>query len=377
MKKTILLAGKILTAFLGIFLCACESHDEPSTPPAATDGDDYCLMYYCSGGDKAHDLSFMSAVRSAAEASTDKVTVTCLFKGSGQGESEAHNGIRRYKAENGSLTVDGTFSASENFEITDCRNLTEFIKWSASTYPGRKYILVMVGHGLTFTPQFDCPQTVSRATVADGDKNMASYKVAEGIRNSGVHLSAMIAHFCQQGSIEMLAEWEGLTDYLLGSPFSIPDVAQDYASLVNDLSNSVSLEESLKRTARRTINLWQEYHDYGYFGGVIEVSRLSDLSGLWAALNDTFKYMKASVDGVSDNTDAPAVFGEKYGAAYLRALLDLTERKDPVFEYVRPDASVDLMDYLRNAFIYTGYIKLASYVNRVQEEIDKTLVYHR
>lgn len=78
---------------------------------------------------------------------------------------------------------------------------------------------------------------------------MASYEVANGIKNSGVHLAAMIAHSCQQGSIEMLAEWEGLSDYLPGSPFSIPDVAHDYVSLVKDLSNDIHLEGSLKRTA--------------------------------------------------------------------------------------------------------------------------------
>lgn len=94
---------------------------------------------------------------------------------------------------------------------------------------------------------------------------MASSEVANGIRNSDVHFAAMIAHSCQQGSIEMLAEWEGLSDYLLGSPFSMPDVAHDYASLVTDLSNDIPLEESLIRTAKRTISLWKEYHDYGYF----------------------------------------------------------------------------------------------------------------
>ena len=61
----------------------------------------------------------------------------------------------------------------------------------------------------------------------------------------------MMAHSCQQGSIEMLAEWEGLTDYLLGSPFSIPDVSYDYASFVGDLTAGVPLEDALKRIFRR------------------------------------------------------------------------------------------------------------------------------
>ncbi len=367
---------KTLALAIGIFMSACsDNNDEPQTP-IVPETEGYCLMYYCSGGDPEHDLTTMAAVRSAAAASNDDVTVTCLFKFSGQAEGEAHNGVRRFKGEGGQLTVDDTFSAPENFEITDSRNLAEFIKWSSQLYPGRKYILVFAGHGATFRPELDLPEIASRATVSDGRKIMATYQVAEGIRNSGIHLAAMIAHSCQQGSIEMLAEWEGLADYLLGSPFSIPDIAHDYASLVNDLSADIPLEGSLKRTASRTINLWKEYHDYGYCGEVIELTRLDDLSDLWSALNATFAYMKTSFDGVSSCTDAPAVNGEIYVRGYLRALKAMAEKTDPVFENSRPSRSVDIMDYLRNAVLYTGNVALAPYVNKVQQAIDKILVFH-
>ena len=370
------LLGKALASLLCILLYACSDKESEPEVPTDTEPHGYCLMYYCSGGDAAHDLTTLAAVRSAADMSNEDVTVTCLFKFSGEGEGDAHNGIRRYKGENGQLTVDGTFSAPEDFEITDSKNLTEFIKWSAQVYPGRKYILIFAGHGATFRPELDLPAIETRATISDGRKIMATYQVAEGIHNSGIHLAAMMAHSCQQGSIEMLAEWEGLTDYLLGSPFSIPDVSYDYASFVGDLTAGVPLEDALKRTAGRTINLWKEYHDAGYFGAVIELTRLDDLSGLWSALNATFSYMKTSVGGVSSCTDAPAVNGEKYGRGYLRALMSMTEKRDSVFEKPHPSRAIDLNDYLRNACIYTGNVALTPYVNNVQQEIDKILVYH-
>lgn len=358
MKITKTLIINTLSVLITALLYSCSDNNEPEILPDA-DSEGYCLMYYCSGGDPAHDLSFMSAIESAASVSNPKVTVSCLFKYSGNEEGSAHNGIWRYKAENGKLTVDETFAASENFDITNSENLTQFIKWSAETFPNRKYILVLVGHGLAFSIDRDLPEVSSRATIADGKKMMTSSEVANGIRESGVHLAAILAHSCQQGSIEMLAEWEGLSDYLLGSPFSIPDVAHDYVSLVTDLSNDIPLEESLIRTARRTITLWNEYHDYGYFGNVIEVTRIDNLSSLWAAINATLSYMKSSVNNTSNSTDQPAVFGEKYGKGYLRALHAMTEKRDSVFEYVRPKLSVDLLDYLRNAFIYTGDTRLA------------------
>lgn len=372
-SKTLIFS--IVSALVSVVLSSCSSDDEPEILPD-NDSEGYCLMYYCSGGDPAHDLSFMSAIESAAAVTNHKVTVTCIFKSSGKEEGAVHNGIRRYKGEGGNFTEDDTFIEPEDFDITDSKNLTQFIKWSAETFPNHKYILVLVGHGNTFSIERDLPEAMSRATIADGKKRMATYQVANGIRESGVHLAAMIAHSCQQGSIEMLAEWEGLSDYLLGSPFSIPDVAHDYASLVRDLSSDIPLEESLKRTAQRTVTLWKEYHDYGYFGEVIEVSRINDLSSLWAVLRNTFDYMKSSVDETSYCTDLPAVYGEKYGIGYLRALRAMKVKNDTVFEYLHPDLAVDLPDYIRNAFIYTGDVKLSTYVNQVEEEIDKILVFH-
>lgn len=376
MRISKVLIFSIVTALVCVALSSCSSNDEPEIIPDA-DSDGYCLMYYCSGGDPAHDLSFMSAIESAASFSNPKVSLSCLFKFSGEGEGPTHNGIRRYKGENGVLTADDTFKASDTFDITDGETLTQFIKWSAETFPNRKYILILVGHGHTFSIDRDLPDASSRATIADGKKRMASLEVANGIKNSGVHLAAMIAHSCQQGSIEMLAEWEGLSDYLLGSPFSIPDVAHDYASLVKDLSNDIPLEESLIRTAKRTISLWKEYHDYGYFGEVIEVTRIDDLSALWSTLHDTFDYMRLSVKDTSNCTDLPAIYGEEYGKGYLRALKAMTIKTDSVFEFLRPEIAIDLPDYLRNAFLYTGNISLSYHVNRVQNEIDKILVFHQ
>lgn len=376
MKILKLLIINILSILVTALLYSCSDNNEPEILPD-DDSEGYCLMYYCSGGDPAHDLSQMSSIQSAASFSNPKVTLTCLFKYSGEEEGSAHNGIRRYKGENDKLTVDETFVASEDFDITDSENLSQFIKWSAETFPNRKYILVFGGHGLAYSIKWDLPEVSSRATIADGKKIMATSEVANGIRNSGVHLTTMIAHSCQQGNIEMLAEWEGLSDYLLGSPFSIPDVAYDYVSLIKDLSNDITLEESLKRMAQRTITLWKEFHDYGYFGEVIEVTRINDLSALWSTLRDTFDYMKSSVDETSYSTDLPAVYGEKYGKGYLRALRAMKVKNDPVFECFQPDIAIDLPDYLRNAVIYTGDIKLSTYVNQVEEEIDKILVFHQ
>lgn len=65
----------------------------------------------------------MLTIESAASVSNPKVTLTCLFKYSGEGDGPAHNGIQRYKGENGKLTVYETFAASENLTLRTAKTL--------------------------------------------------------------------------------------------------------------------------------------------------------------------------------------------------------------------------------------------------------------
>lgn len=360
-----------------VLLSSCRNNDEPEIIPDDEDPR-YCLAFYCSGGDPAHDLSFMNSVYSAVSSTRENpmVTVSVLFKYSGGAEGAAHNGIRRYFGENGILTLDSTYVVPEDFEITDESNLCSFLKWTRERFPGRRYVFVYAGHGMNFVPEGDFPESSSRATLYDDGKVMTSAAMARGIRDAAIPLSAMIANSCQQGNIEMFAEWEGLADYFLGSSFSIPDVGYDYASFVNDLSSDYDIEQALARMARRTLNLWQEYHDSRKFGSVLTVIRLKGLAPLWDSLRNTFNYMRNSVDETSYCTDSPAIEGEKFGLGYLRAMYASLERTDSVFENFRPLFSVDLGNYLRNAFLYTGNILLATYVNEVDDCIDRVLAFH-
>lgn len=371
---------KIFTICIGLLavLCSCSDDDHSPVPPAPVPaGEGYCLMFYVSGGDSEHDLSFMTSVTQAAQATTGRsdVAVTCLFKASGNTEGDAHNGICRYTGEDGALVKDDGFSPDTDFNITNPSHLTDYIRWSAEQFPRRNYLLVFAGHGRSFTPEFDLPDT--RATIKDGSNCMTSTQLAQGIRDAGIHLAAMIAHSCEQGSVEMLAEWEGLADYLLGSPFSVPDMCHDYYSLLTDLSEGRTLEEALSRTANRSMNLWKESHDNGRYGTVVEVTRLNDLTTLWNVLRETFSHMKSNLDGVNCTTDPPSILGETYREGYRRALQALyMHDKDDFFEAFRAEYAIDLPDFLRNAYVYSGNISLAPYVNRVDEVIGDVLVTH-
>ena len=363
-------------------LSSCSDKDEPSPIPEEPEVNGFCLMMYISGGDMEHDLIFAESIRQATDATGDDVSATVLFKASGKGEGDQHNGVRRYTAQGGIMTEDRTFGPGDDFAITDSRQLTEFIRWSAEKYPNRHYILVIGGHGSNFTPYNDLKEQETppstRATLYDSYHRMTSAQLGDAIRQSGQHIDALIMNSCNQGNIEMLAEWEGAADLLLGSPFVIPDLAYDYTSLVNDLRQGRSVEETLTLTAHRAMNLWQEFHNQEVVGLAVEVSRIRDLTPLWEILRQTIEEMGNTMSGVNFTTDAPAKYGQTYGEGYLRALHSkVSHDYDDFFQTMRPYYSLDLVDFLHAAYVESGNMCLASYINRLDEVLSDIVVTHR
>lgn len=386
-----------MNRFINIFLAAlfslavfssCSDEKDPTPAPEEPKTNGYCLMFYMSGGDKKHDKLLMESAGQAAAVSDESVAVTVLHKYSGE-EGDEEEGIeprqsvtQRYTAQNGVLTEDPTFDSGEDFPITDPKELTDFIRWSAEQYPNRHYLLVIGGHGNAFSPYSEIEEEEtepkSRATLYDDGQTMSSAQLGDAIRQSGQNIDALIFNSCQQGNIEMLAEWEGTADYLLSSPFSIPDIAYDYASLVGDLRQGRSVEESLVQTAHRAINLWQEFHNQELYGMVTQVSRIRDLTPLWEAMRQIINEMSNSIEDINFTTDAPAVYGQPYGQGYGRALYSkYVGNKNDFFEELRPFFALDIVGFFHAAYVQSGNMSLAPYINRLDEILADVIVTHR
>ena len=361
-------------------LSSCNDDNEPTSvvePEPTPEPSGYCLMYYASGGYSDFDITLMESARQAAGATGDDVAATILFKGSGKAEGEAHNGTRRYTAQDGVMTQDAAFGTVDDFEVTSPDRLAEFIRWSAEQFPGRRYLLVFAGAGYAFDPDYDLPEADTRSALYDSGKMMTAAQLGDAIRQSGVTLEALIANTTEQACIEMLAEWEGTADYLLCEPFYLPDIAYDYAALIADLREGYGVEETLKRTARRAINLWQPYYDEDEHALLVEVTRLRDLTPLWDVLRETFAFMLASKDEVNVNYDGPSVRGQTYGQGYMRALRLAWEGDwDDFYDDMRPDYTIDIVDYLHTALTHSGNLKLAPYINRLDEVMADIIVAH-
>ena len=381
MKKYLLYLTFCLLSLAALSSCSDDNEPTPVPGPDPTPSG-YCLMFYMSGGDPEHDIILMESARQAAEATGDDVAATILMKASGKGEGEAHNGTHRYTAQDGVLTQDAEFGTVDDFAVTDPASLTEFIRWSAEQFPNRHYLLVIGGHSNAFTPYNDIyeeeTEPKTRSTLYDNGKTMSSAQLGDAIRQSGQNIDALIFNSCQQGNIEMLAEWEGTADYLLSSPFSIPDFGYDYASLIGDLQQGRSVEEALASTAHRAINLWQEFHNQELCGMVTLVSRIRDLTPLWEAMRQIIDAMKNSMEDVNFTTDAPAVYGQPYGQGYGRALYSKHIHDDEdFFEELRPSYALNIVGFFHAAYVQSGNMSLAPYINRLDEILADVVVTHR
>ncbi|WP_286334814.1 hypothetical protein [Bacteroides caecimuris] len=87
--------------------------------------------------------------------------------------------------------------------------------------------------------------------------------------------------------------------------------------------------------------------------------------------------MKSTINETCYSTDAPAIDGEIYGKSYLRALHALqNNHTEEIIDNMRDYYAVDLPDFLRNALIYSGNLKLSVYVNNMEKALEDILVIH-
>ena len=356
--------------------------DDEQSPEPTQQNDKYCLMYYAAGGDEAHDNSFFQPIQYAAESTGDNVAITCLLKSSSEGTNPNH--VAFYTGEKGKLQQDDSFRVPDDFSIVDPKNLTDFIKRSCDRFPNRKYILIYSGHGSPFNFSYDLSDEaigMSRSTLYDDHKMMSAAAMAKGIADAGVHLEALIASSCLQGCIEHIAEWEGLADYFLTSPFAIPDVAYDDSSLVGDLENGTTVEQSLANTAQRAISAWSVYQDKNNelpnYGTIVEVVKINNLKPLWDVLSETYQLMTATMDDINYTTDFPEFYGTTMCQGYLRAYYEkLRINEDDFFENLRPTYTLDFRDFLRYAYMYSGNLRMAPLLSRLDAVLSDILVTH-
>lgn len=158
-------------------------------------------------------------------------------------------------------------SEGGNLDITDGKNLTEFISWAAKERPAKRYLLIVSDHGRGYHPQLDVYSAPIKSILVDDGhekKSMPVCTMRNAIQKAGVPISCLYMDACFMNTIENIYELQPVADYIIAATGGMPDLGGDYKSLVNRLSSAdSSIEEILSRFTDDTADNWNAHADQG------------------------------------------------------------------------------------------------------------------
>ena len=109
----------------------------------------------------------------------------------------------------------------------------------------------------------------------------------------------------------------------------------------------------------------------------MEVVKINNLKPLWDVLSETYQLMTATMDDINYTTDFPEFYGTTMCQGYLRAYYEkLRINEDDFFENLRPTYTLDFRDFLRYAYMYSGNMRMASLLSRLDAVLSDILVTH-
>ncbi len=145
-------------------------------------------------------------------------------------------------------TVDGTDTNNQN--MGDKNTLTDFIKWTTTNYPAKRYMLVLWDHGSGWKFSRIKGGAIKGALEdTTSDSYMSLPDIATAVRDSGVHMDIINFDACLMGMYEVAYEFNGLTDYMVFSEEVEPGEGDPYDTILKKLKNDSSMSsETLAKT---------------------------------------------------------------------------------------------------------------------------------
>lgn len=338
----------------------------------------YCLMFYYSGGDIAHDSVFMSQKKAIENTlpSCENISATYLFK-----SSNVNDNVYRLYSESGKFVKDN-WNPDSSFPITEPSSLTDFINWSAERFPGKKYILITGGHGNVWDPVKDKisdNKGNTKSLLYDGitDATMTSTNLATAVKNANVEIQTFITNNCLQGCIETISEWQDCFEYCISCSSYLPDFSGNYPYLMEILSTQNDIKAVLGEYIRHNSMYFQRYskldeQDPTEICVSLFAMDMKQIAAVNASLKLVFEDMMKTLEYTSFLTDYPCVYGRSYRDGFRAALTD-SYRMDILGDVIKTS---DIYDFLINAVVYTGsehlrtlvYESLKLYENSIIEK---------
>lgn len=215
---------------------------------------EYCVLFYGVGGGNLDAFLLDHIQEGISQRSSERVQMAMQFKFSyylqmipfhpewsntcrlmitGEGDG---NGYLKKKL------------AGEEYDMGTADALASFLQWAMKTCPAEHYILSLWGHGNGWNPAYDA---TTKAVLFD-DNTLTYLKIGDivsGVKESGMHLDAMILDSCAMGMAEIYAALSDITDLAVSTPAISSGGTGNFQTLMQLLESSAPFEEGGLRKA--------------------------------------------------------------------------------------------------------------------------------
>lgn len=277
--------------------------------------------------------------------STDKVNVVVEIGEKGKGSKR----LLVLKKDGFFSSGEKVYSEDKNADMGDYKRVVDFVKWSKTNFPARKYILVLWNHGLGWIdPNLQSHSAgtgTSKGILFDDDtKNYVRTKqLGEMMKNAG-YVDVLVFNACLMQMAEVAYEIKDYTSLIVGSEETMLAYGFEYDKFLSFLNSNVNF--SKKQISDFFINWYKEFYKNGVNMGPVSVpldSIAATLSVIEPSeLKNLPQYLNYFASNVMNNKEEEAV------KSAVGSVIRFTSIADPAKDKEKKIAPyVDLYDFAK------------------------------
>ena len=233
--------NRVLAALAAAVLAMSALVPANAAPPPQEDEREWLVMLYQNADDEVLEQDIFIDLNEAERVgSSDAVTIVSQldrYEGGFDGDGDWTT-ARRFL-----VTQDDDLSALASEEIEDLgeidsgapETLVDFAVWAMTTYPARKYALILSDHGAGWVGGWndDAPNDGSSLTINEIDQALAEILAETGV----AHFDLVGFDACLMSQVEALAGVAPYARYAVASQETEPAIGWAYAELLGSLEN--------------------------------------------------------------------------------------------------------------------------------------------
>lgn len=323
--------------------------------PEKNEVKDWTVMVFMNAKNNLAESQFFGLVGKWAEkdidemkkvGSTDKINVVVEYGKKGEGSK------RMLILKKGLLSsgekIYGTYPSAD---MGDYKRVIDFVRWGKSTFPARKYMLIIWNHGLGWIDPNLQQHTQGTGTGSKGiafDDETKNYirtkQLGEILRQTG-YVDILAMNACLMQMTEVAYEMKDLAGLIVGSEETMLATGFDYEKLLNFMNSNPNF--SNEQISVFFMNWYKQFFADGmHIVGPINLpldsipATLSTINP--KTLNDIPQYLNYFADSVMKNNETAAV------KEAIANVIRFTSIADPVKDKKKMLAPyVDLYDFAR------------------------------